>query len=173
MEFAVVEDAVRLETCAGLIEAHRTRLQNAQVGGGNRVRDVRDVRLSHLPVDRGIGANMAGIGLSVNREHWQFDVTHANQCDLLRYDKEGHYEAHVDTFMKPDKETRKLSVLLFLNDEFEGGKFYLIVGSKKTYPVQRPGTVVVFPSFEVHGVEPVTSGERYSLITWMVGPWFR
>lgn len=173
--FVVVEDAVRPETCPRLIEACSEHgLQNAQVGGGNRARDIRDVRLIHLPVDRGIGATMAGVGLAVNRDNWRFDVTHCAQCDFLRYDKEGHYEAHVDTFMQRDDDaTRKLSVLLFLSDEHEGGRFFLHEGSRKTYPVQKPGTVVVFPSFMLHGVEPVTSGERFTLITWLVGPWLR
>lgn len=174
-EFVVIEDAVKSETCPRLIEACSSQgLQNAQVGGGARVRDIRDVRLVKLPIDRGIAATMAGIGLAVNRDNWRFDVTHCAQCDFLRYDKEGHYQAHVDMFMDRDADdTRKLSVLLFLNDDFEGGRFFIQTGAKKTYPVQRPGTVVVFPSFFVHGVEPVTSGERFSLITWVVGPWLR
>lgn len=173
-EFVVIEDAVQPSTCAKLIEAYaESGFQPAQIGGGARVRDVRDVRLARVPLDRGIGATMAGIALAVNREHWKFDVTHANQCDLLRYDKEGHYDAHLDIFLNRDQECRKLSVLLFLSDDHEGGKFYLQVGSKPSYPIQKPGTVVVFPSFLLHGVEPVTSGVRFSLITWMVGPWLQ
>jgi PKHD-type hydroxylase len=43
----------------------------------------------------------------------------------------------------------------------------------KIYPPQDVGNVIVFPSFLLHGVEPVTSGKRRSLVAWMVGPWFR
>lgn len=32
---------------------------------------------------------------------------------------------------------------------------------------------IVFPSFMPHGVEPVTKGIRYSVVTWMVGPYFK
>jgi predicted 2-oxoglutarate/Fe(II)-dependent dioxygenase YbiX len=41
------------------------------------------------------------------------------------------------------------------------------------YPQQTPGTVLVFPSFMPHGVEPVTKGIRYSIVTWMVGEYFK
>jgi PKHD-type hydroxylase len=70
-------------------------------------------------------------------------------------------------------ETRKLTVLVFLNDDFEGGKFYIQNGSNRLYPQQTKGTAITFPSFMPHGVEPVTKGIRYSVVTWMVGPYFK
>ena len=89
------------------------------------------------------------------------------------YDVKGKYETHVDTFHKLSNETRKLTILVFLNDDFEGGKFYIANGHKKLYPEQKKGTVLIFPSFMPHGVEPVTKGIRYSIVTWMVGPYFK
>jgi PKHD-type hydroxylase len=49
----------------------------------------------------------------------------------------------------------------------------LQTGHEKIYPPQKKGTVLVFPSFILHGVEDVEEGERYSVVTWMVGPWFK
>jgi predicted 2-oxoglutarate/Fe(II)-dependent dioxygenase YbiX len=62
---------------------------------------------------------------------------------------------------------RDLSTVLFLNDDFDGGYF--------TFPDLRvtikpePGLLVCFPSsrYFKHGVEPVLSGKRYTLVTWM------
>ena len=117
---------------------------------------------------------MAGIGLTANINGWKFDITHANQCDYLKYDIDGHYHAHVDTFILPGQaECRKLTVLVFLNDDFEGGKLFIQNGHEKIYPPQSAGTCVVFPSFMLHGVEPVTKGIRRSIVTWLVGPWFK
>jgi PKHD-type hydroxylase len=70
-------------------------------------------------------------------------------------------------------ECRKLTVLAFLNEDFEGGRLYLQIGHEKIYPPQNAGTVLVFPSFVLHGVEPVTKGIRRSVVTWLVGPWFK
>ena len=58
-----------------------------------------------------------------------------------------------------------LSVLGVLNDDYEGGEFYLI--DKKTDLSK--GDVIVFPSnfMYPHKVEPVTKGTRYSYISWI------
>jgi PKHD-type hydroxylase len=40
----------------------------------------------------------------------------------------------------------------------------------KQYIETKPGSVVVFPCHIMHGVEPVTAGERKSIVTWLVGP---
>jgi predicted 2-oxoglutarate/Fe(II)-dependent dioxygenase YbiX/alkylated DNA repair dioxygenase AlkB len=172
-------DAMTLDACKKLIDSLEVQAQgeDAQIGMGvNGIvnKEIRDVKKVNLPSYRGIGATMAGMGMSANHQAWKFDVTHSNQTDYLRYDEHGHYRAHVDTFINPgDSECRKLTVLVFLNDDFEGGKLFLQNGHEKIYPPQGAGTCVVFPSFIVHGVEPVTKGIRRSIVTWMVGPWFK
>lgn len=143
-------------------------------GVGTLDKNVRDVKKIPLAPWVGIGAQMAGMGLEANRQAWKFDITHSNQCDYLIYDVEGHYHAHTDTTIIPsEKECRKLTILTFLNDDFEGGRLFLQIGHDKIYPPQSAGTVIVFPSFILHGVEPVTKGIRRSVVTWLVGPWFR
>jgi len=135
--------------------------------------DIRNVARLQLPLYAGIGATLTSIGLNVNHDFWQYDITHSNQAEFLMYDIKGKYETHVDTFHARSNETRKLTILAFLNDDFEGGKFYLSVEQNRIYPPQSKGTVLVFPSFMPHGVEPVTKGIRYSVVAWMVGPYFK
>jgi predicted 2-oxoglutarate/Fe(II)-dependent dioxygenase YbiX len=170
---AVPEDA-----CKRLINSvEQLNSEVAKVGSGDvGVIDtkVRDVKKVALPAWAGLGAQMAGMGLAANQQAWKFDISHSNQCDYLIYDIDGHYHAHTDTVMDPTKtECRKLTVLAFLNDDFEGGRLFLQVGFEKMYPAQEAGSVLVFPSFVMHGVEPVTKGIRRSVVTWMVGPWFK
>jgi hypothetical protein len=135
--------------------------------------EIRNVQRLQLPLFAGIGATLTSIGLQVNHQIWQYNITHSNQSEFLMYDVNGKYETHVDTFHQRSNETRKLTVLAFLNDDFEGGKFYIQNYHEKLYPQQTPGTVLVFPSFMPHGVEPVTKGIRYSVVTWMVGEYFK
>lgn len=172
-------DAMTPEAAKKLIESLEAQAQgeDAQVGmGKDGVVDkkIRDVKRITLPSYRGIGATMVGLGMAANHQAWKFDVTHSNQTDYLKYDVDGHYHAHVDTFMNPkEPECRKLTVLMFLNDDFEGGRLFIQNGQDKIYPPQGAGTCLVFPSFMMHGVEPVTKGIRRSIVTWLVGPWFR
>jgi predicted 2-oxoglutarate/Fe(II)-dependent dioxygenase YbiX len=176
--FAYYSDVLTLDSCKKLIESleSQTQGEDAEIGVGIGVinKEVRDVKRVTLPIHRGIGATMAGVGLAANAETWKFDVTHANQCDYLKYDIDGHYHAHVDIFINPNSAVcRKLTILVFLNDDFEGGKLFLQNGHKKIYPPQKAGTCLVFPSFILHGVEPVIKGVRRSIVTWLVGPWFK
>lgn len=177
--FVAYPDAMNLESCKKLIQSLEVQVQGeeAKIGAGTEGivdKKIRDVKRINLPIYRGIGATMTGIGLSANSNNWKFDITHSNQCDYLKYDIDGHYRVHTDTFLKPgDNECRKLTVLMFLNDDFEGGKLFLQKGHEKIYPPQNAGTCIVFPSFILHGVEPVTKGIRRSIVTWLVGPWFK
>jgi hypothetical protein len=135
--------------------------------------DIRNVLRLPLPVNQGIGATLTASALNINHERWKYTITHSNQAEFLMYQVGGKYEAHVDTFHVHGDNTRKLTALAILNDDFEGGKFYIMNSHDKIYPPQEKGDIIVFPSFMVHGVEPVTKGKRYTVVTWMVGPYFK
>ena len=173
-----VPNAIADISCDQMMQKFETaEAQKASVGSEDNyvvdlaIRDVNKIPITH---ELGIGATLSGMGMNINQRAWKFDITHSNQAEYLKYDINGHYESHVDTFCLPGaNETRKLTVLAFLNDDFEGGKLYLENGHERTYPPQEKGTVLVFPSFMNHGVEPVTNGIRRSIVTWLVGPWFK
>jgi len=174
----IVRDAVTPAFCDKLIQEYSKpeveKLPPTIGGGEGSINlDIRNVARLRLPLYAGIGATLTAIGLNVNHEIWKYDITHSNQSEFLMYDVKGKYETHVDTFHQHSNETRKLTILVFLNDDFEGGKFYIANDSKRFYPEQKKGTILVFPSFMPHGVEPVTKGMRYSIVTWMVGPYFK
>jgi predicted 2-oxoglutarate/Fe(II)-dependent dioxygenase YbiX len=177
----IVRDAVSEAFCDKLIQEYskpEVEKELPFIGNGHDLEknidlDIRNVARLQLPLYAGIGATLTSIGLNVNHDFWQYDITHSNQSEFLMYDVNGKYETHVDTFHARSNETRKLTILVFLNDDFEGGKFYIANDSKRFYPEQKKGTILVFPSFMPHGVEPVTKGMRYSIVTWMVGPYFK
>lgn len=172
-----VDNAISEGFCKKLIEEYakpEVKKELPYIGSGSLVNlDVRNAQRLQLPLYAGIGATLTSIGLQVNYEIWKYNITNSNQAEFLMYDINGKYETHVDTFHSISDQTRKLTVLAFLNNDFEGGQFYIQNNQKRLYPQQTPGTVLVFPSFMPHGVEPVTKGIRYSVVTWMVGPYFK
>jgi PKHD-type hydroxylase len=135
--------------------------------------EIRNVERVMLPVYKDIGGRLAAAGFAANNRAWKFAVTHANQGEFLKYPAGGRYTAHMDTFLNPEGECRKLTILAFLNDDFEGGRFFIQDGHERYYPPQEKGTVLVFPSFLLHGVEDITAGTRYSVVCWLVGPFFK
>lgn len=169
------EDALTEDECDKIVrESKEAGFKSATIGTGQHVdKSYRDTKRLELPPYKGIGALLTGAALSANSQAWAFDVTHADQCEVLEYDIDGHYDVHIDTFVFPGRICRKLTAIAILNDEHEGGRFYIKTGREKLYPPQKKGGVIVFPSFLQHGVEPVTSGARYSAVCWMVGPFFK
>ena len=92
---------------------------------------------------------------------------------LLKYDPGGHYGEHNDS-ENFDTELggwrrmldRDYSILLYLNDQFEGGDLLL---SKLDYKIRpHAGLLVAFPSDHhyAHIAEPVKSGTRYVIVSW-------
>jgi len=177
---AVFENHLSLKFCQRIIKEYSKKKHTKEepyIGGdgdsGTVDRNIRDVQRLLLPQNQGIGGILTSTALNSNHYWWQYDITHSNQTEFLMYEPDGHYNPHVDTFHVHSNETRKLTALAFLNDDFEGGQFYINANGNVFYPPQQAGTVLVFPSFMVHGVEPVTKGIRYSVVTWMVGPYFK
>jgi hypothetical protein len=177
----VMQKAVSNAFCEKLIEEYsKPEVEKEQpfIGQGRDLEkninlEIRNVLRLPLPLHAGIGATLTSVGLNVNHQYWKYHVTHSNQAEFLMYDVKGKYEAHVDTFHVVSDETRKISCLAILNDDFEGGKFYIQNGHDKIYPPQEKGDIIIFPSFMLHGVEPVTKGQRFTVITWLVGPYFK
>lgn len=175
--FSVMKEAFSSNSCQKIIEgfeSHKDSFIDATLVGNIVDKKIRNTSIIRTNSFRGVGATLTGIGLAANHQNWKFDITHSNQCEFLKYDESGHFNFHIDTVLHERiEETRKLTVLLFLNDDFEGGKLYLQYGTDKIYPSQNAGDVLVFPSFLAHSVEPITSGIRRSIVTWLVGPYFK
>lgn len=81
---------------------------------------------------------------------------------LLKYEKSGHLPAHQDHGVS----TRTLSVLLYLNDDYEGGNIIFRHSNISFKP--EAGSILFFPSnfLYVHEVEKITNGVKYSLPNW-------
>jgi PKHD-type hydroxylase len=86
----------------------------------------------------------------------------------------GYYGWHLDVGQHNSR--RKLSVVVQLSDpsEYEGGELQIWTGTKEPTVVEKEkGTVIIFPSYLLHQVTPVTKGTRRSLVLWVEGPPFK
>lgn len=111
-----------------------------------------------------------------NSALWHFELT--GIFDDLQYtvyhEGGGHYDWHMDTgsgvFSK-----RKVSITLQLSgpDEYEGGDFEFLLGKDLTRLPRKKGCAIIFPSFFLHRVAPVTRGIRKSLVLWISGQPYR
>lgn len=87
--------------------------------------------------------------------------------DLLRYEEGGFYKEHCDVVSDhPVLGHRRLSFVLFVNDDYEGGELYFPRQDILVKPEK--GMALFFPSgvTHPHGVRPVLKGTRYTIVSW-------
>ena len=105
---------------------------------------------------------------------------------LARYTVGGKFKRHQDISVKQwsnmafPYSCRKISATLQLSDDkdYEGGDFLFFSkkteeGSEALSAPRGKGDMFMFPSYCEHSVEPVTKGERFSLVIWAEGPYWR
>ena len=113
---------------------------------------------------------------------WNFEISSAENYQIGKYEVGDFYASHLDGMgtegtkfideSKPniDNKTRKMSMTLNLNDDYEGGDLILYdVGPIK----QKKGNITFFPGYLLHEVTPVTKGTKYSLSMWFLGKPFK
>jgi len=116
---------------------------------------------------------------SANVRNWNwkvpFDVNSPGvelaQFSVYNSSDAGFYEWHVDVGLRGATGRRKLSVTLQLTDPstYEGGDLEIVTGNPSN-PLKLPrnlGGAVIFPSYTLHRVSPVTKGVRYSVVLWL------
>lgn len=80
---------------------------------------------------------------------------------IIRYNRGDFYSNHIDT---DPVNLRRHSVIMYLNDNFEGGE--TIFPNKGIVVAPMAGHCILFPPGEVHRGDPVLSGTKYIAATW-------
>ena len=98
-----------------------------------------------------------------------FSVQHTTDFRINRYSVGGFMSSHVDNIHHSHGQQYgypQVSALLYLNDDYEGGEFY--VAGKMFEPEQ--GSGIIFPSNFMfpHEAKAVTKGMRWSIVTWLM-----
>lgn len=114
-----------------------------------------------------------------NRNAFSVDFNYLRDVQYTKYygHNGGHYTPHVDTFWNGlTAYDRKISITVQLSEgeDYAGGDFKFVDDpSPDRDALRRKGSVLVFLSPIRHVVEPVTAGERRSLVAWFEGPRWR
>tara|TARA_R110000796_G_scaffold124349_4_gene238809 strand:+ start:5037 stop:5651 length:615 start_codon:yes stop_codon:yes gene_type:complete len=114
-----------------------------------------------------------------NEEMFNFNIY--NMPEQIQYTEyystnKGHYDWHMDLGTTGYMKFRKISVTVQLSgpDEYEGGDLQIWSGGQQPNTAPKgKGNVVIFPSFMMHRVTPVTKGTRKSFVLWLGGESFK
>jgi PKHD-type hydroxylase len=142
--------------------------------------DVRDSKISWLyPIDDidWVFRRVTDITLNLNERFFKFDLFGLNEgFQFTNYESpSGKYGKHVDRAMNIPVRKLSISIQLTNPEEYEGGELKLYDGDddKANVMDKTQGTLIMFPSYVLHEVMPVTKGERNSLVTWVTGKQFK
>lgn len=115
----------------------------------------------------------------LNATGWGFDLAGIVRDDmpyLMRYDSgnQDFYDWHIDVGYNINA-SRKIgfSVQLTAPDAYDGGELEFMKVDLPSGAVRERGTLVAFPAFRVHRVQPVTRGTRHVIVGWVHGDAFR
>jgi PKHD-type hydroxylase len=158
-------------------------VKTAKVGGGineGRVNnDIRRTLISWLHNDNEnewVYKKLSDLVINLNKRYYNFNLTGFNEpMQLANYtaDVEGTYNWHIDGGGVGT--IRKLSIVVQLSypQEYEGGELQLMIDNNNPTCIKKKrGMIVMFPSWVIHRVTPVTYGTRQSLVQWVNGPEF-
>ena len=146
---------------------------------------LRRSRTSWVPYDETtdwIYRKLAVVAERANRRY-RFELTGFEEdLQFTTYDRPGAFYTWHQDGLDATVANRKLSLVVQLSDPstYDGGELQVFATAQHSQgahddpdPAAARGTVVVFPSFELHRVCPLRSGVRHSLVSWVSGPPFR
>lgn len=184
--YHVFPRAISVDKCSEIIRrGMHLQSQNASIGfTEDRVDNsyrISTIRWFYEPENKDLSRIMMDHALFANREYFGFDISfgsHELQFTEYHGTNSGKYDWHHDVFWENKRHhDRKLSVVIQLNDPstYQGGNFEFRMphDPSELQLFRQQGSILVFPSFFEHRVTPVTSGTRYSLVSWIDGPKFR
>ena len=178
----LIPDALSATECAALVALCQSApMKDARVVRQTTAHQIRRAELSwldDLPEAPWVMDRMMRLVAQANREAFGFELTEfAESPQVARYgaEREGHFDWHSDIGAGALAAKRKLTIVVQLSDpaDYEGGILELRPDASIRQAPQARGTAILFPSFVLHRVTPVTTGTRWSLTLWSHGPAFR
>ena len=183
MSYYFWDAVVEKDECEQLIAEYKdSEFSVAEVGGDRKLRrtdlEHRDTGIIWIKPDRLINRAFYGFVKEANDNFFHYDLDGHEVLQLSKYEENGHYKWHTDNpnLSEQTDVIRKLSASIQLSDPstYEGGEFQLYDGETPIVPeIKNQGSVIVFDARDWHRVTPITSGVRYSLVMWAVGPRFK
>ncbi len=178
-DWAYINNVFTPEECAQIIAIGNTKLHTAKIGHGMENSGIRNSQIAWFhSTDADIEFAFRRVTdaiLSVNSQFFNFDLFGMMEgFQFTRYDAPaGHYGMHIDKMLNSPVRKLSLTVQLSSPDDYEGGELALQISKDADLMPKELGKMIVFPSYVLHEVRPVTKGTRYSLVAWVTGKPFK
>ena len=178
--FAFQEELFSLKECEEIIKiGKKNKFYSSKVGSAEKMdskqRSGNISWINPLPNTQWIFKKISFCINDLNKKFFKFDLDGFPEgFQFTHYKKKQFYDWHIDRGYGSNY-ARKLSFSIQLTDPstYKGGDLLLKDSAKEDIMNRKIGTLIIFPSFTLHKVTPVTKGERYSLVGWSSGSNFK
>lgn len=141
-------------------------------------KNVSDLKIVHTELLPSIMNKFYSRVEDINEECYGFDLykrlPKSIHLNYYRDENLADYPFHMDGVTLGSYNEMKLTGIINLSREkYLGGQFQLLINENNPIIVDEINTIgnaIIFPSFILHKVTPITKGERISLSTWFYGP---
>ena len=164
-----------LEECLQIIAIGNSKLEEAKtIGENNGIRESQIAWLHGTDIEFAF-RRVTDCILDLNNQFFNFDLFGlAEGFQFTRYDAPtGHYGMHIDKTLNSTVRKLSLTIQLSAPEDYEGGELALQYEKEPEIMSKELGKMIVFPSYILHEVRPITKGTRYSLVAWVTGKPFK
>ncbi len=156
-------------------EEVEAKLSSGEEGFDDALRKTKVAFIEPQKENHWLYEKLGSLAIKCNQERYGFDILgfHYN-LQLAKYGEGDFFNWHLDFGVGPIS-NRKLSISVQLSDpsEYEGGELQFMINDDIINAPKEKGTVIIFPSFIMHRVTPITKGTRQSIVAWIAGPPYR
>lgn len=178
--WAYAKDAFTPEECDSIIEiGKRLGLKDALLNRNQEKNiEIRKGKTAFLDFTSGdlgwIYRRATDYVEAINKQFWNYDLQYIETMQFTSYtEKNDFYCKHIDELGIGINRKLSFSVQLSDPESYEGCDLLFQESIDQLKAIKDRGAIVFFPSFVLHEVTPLVSGERYSLVGWVCGPPFK
>lgn len=171
MDINIIKNDVDDKFIQSIIDVGESQeLQDATIGFDTSANKIRSTKISWIS-DQEILLPLKDKILETNKsKNWNYTITGMFPFQYSVYNKNDHYDWHVDKRpVNAGEDEKKLSFSLILNNDYKGGELEFKDSNENISLDLNKGDMVIFPSFLLHRVKPVLDGTRISLVGWLIG----
>ena len=179
-EWAYFDNALSSTECDEIVEyCKQFKMEEGKIADASLDHSIRKSTICMIPPTEYMVPyyrKFSAIVHSLNEQFFKFDLHGFDEhLQFTEYTApEGKYDSHPDrAYGIP---VRKLSIVVQLTDPdtYEGGDFEWIRSIELPLVLPRTrGTLIAFPSYQLHRVTQLTKGTRNSLVGWISGKQFK
>lgn len=159
-----------------ILESHDNGIPDSPAEGVIKTSKVKCVYWEHIS---DVLRRMHHMTLDINKFYFGLDLFETTDYETLHFNTycetdNAEYGWHKDGCKNECHDIKLTSLLNLSEKRYIGGNLELFLnGPREMSEFEKPGSLLVFPSFTQHRVNPVTKGERITLSKFYKGPNFK